>query len=82
MCPVTPTITPGDNPVCNICGSGQEMSNPDGIVTPKPGITYACGCYELLGQLQHFNPATCIDAQQSKVENCGCTATPASARPP
>ena len=79
----SPTAPSENGGVCTICPAGQEVTNPDTVVSVPPdfvvnGVSFAT-C-ELLGQALAANssavdPASCSQLQSFYSTPCGCQAT-------
>lgn len=57
--------------LCSVCGDGSVMTNPQGIVSPKPDQTVRCGALE--ANAQFIPQDTCSTLQVLAKEACGCT---------
>lgn len=62
--------------ICNICGDGKEITNPDGIIQISNQPDQTCMALDIAGQAGLISDPQCLAYSLITQDTCGCTLTP------
>lgn len=66
---IAPTPSSSEFPICNVCGDGKEVGNPDGLALDD---TITCSALAELGAKGDLEPVQCAKVAERIQEDCAC----------
>jgi hypothetical protein len=67
---IAPTVTSSKFPLCNVCGDGKEVGNPDGLALDG---TISCSDLATLGASGGLEPDQCSAVVERIQDECACS---------